>query len=706
MAGARAPSGSLRNHASTASKASKGGVFGTQPSAPKLKPSTFVGSDDSDSDSDSSSSSSDSDGSEKKQVKQTPLPKQKADVAKATPAKSPTVNGLKASIKKEQPSKKIKKEATSSSESSETGSGSESESDSESDSASSSGEKPTKAPAKGEEVEKSTKPKPETKTAAANGSDSSSASESTDEKAKRPATKADKKKEAPPKSKAKAVKQVTPSESESESESSSQASSAESESESESESGSESEEDSEGSEDPEAQIQQQIRDDVKSAKATKAREPIPSSKAEVSNKKIKTSKDVDGDIEMTDPSTALTNGGAPTKVGSVPEFVAPDFHLRKVDGSIGASEVAGFFEKAKMEGKQVWYITAPASLPVTVVQDLTIPMDSAHKGLPVLAHNGDDYRLAFDDPSASSSFRLLIPNKKGQEYSELGRPVDQTMHFTRSETFLPEGPASVTTTQTVSKTTRPARPQPEGLRARYTPLGVPASKKPLAPIAGSEDNPVANVAAQEATAISTPKSSSKKKRKHDGENGPVATPATKDPSKSASAEKSVKKQKIIRDHEHTADGQAGRKETPIPLPPLLGVGSSSVTNSSRQRATSAAPTATQPTPVHRQSDSPGGRLSSTQVPSKQTPIPIPVPVKANSAVGTPDAKAREGKERKEKKRSKSQLPSIDKAAERFGEVAAAKSPEKSAKSPEKSARTPKKNTPILPPRHDSRGKST
>lgn len=71
-----------------------------------------------------------------------------------------------------------------------------------------------------------------------------------------------------------------------------------------------------------------------------------------------------------------------------------------------------------MEGKQVWYITAPASLPVTVVQDLSIPLDSAQKGLPVLTHNGDDYRLAFEDPSASSSFRLLIPNKKGHEYSE------------------------------------------------------------------------------------------------------------------------------------------------------------------------------------------------------------------------------------------------------------------------------------------------
>jgi len=91
---------------------------------------------------------------------------------------------------------------------------------------------------------------------------------------------------------------------------------------------------------------------------------------------------------------------------------------RKLDGSIGASDVAAFFEKSKMEGKQIWYITAPASLPVTVVQDLTIPLDAAQKGLPVLTHNGDDYRLAFDDPAAASSFRLLIPNKKGHEYSE------------------------------------------------------------------------------------------------------------------------------------------------------------------------------------------------------------------------------------------------------------------------------------------------
>lgn len=106
-----------------------------------------------------------------------------------------------------------------------------------------------------------------------------------------------------------------------------------------------------------------------------------------------------------------------TLSGDVPEFVAPDFHLRKLEGDSSAADVAKFFSKAQLEGKQVWYITAPASLPVTVVQDLSIPVNSAEEGRPVLSHNGEDYRMIFDDPSASSTYRLLIPNKKGNEYS-------------------------------------------------------------------------------------------------------------------------------------------------------------------------------------------------------------------------------------------------------------------------------------------------
>lgn len=101
----------------------------------------------------------------------------------------------------------------------------------------------------------------------------------------------------------------------------------------------------------------------------------------------------------------------------MPEFIAPDFHLRKLEGVPDAAKIAKFFSQAQLDGKQVWYITTPASLPVTLVHDLTIPMEDAEKGKPVLTHNGEDYRMAFDNPSASSAFRLLVPDKKGDEYS-------------------------------------------------------------------------------------------------------------------------------------------------------------------------------------------------------------------------------------------------------------------------------------------------
>ena len=69
-----------------------------------------------------------------------------------------------------------------------------------------------------------------------------------------------------------------------------------------------------------------------------------------------------------------------------------------------------------MEGKQLWYFTAPASIPIEVVEKLEIPLERAQKGLSILSHNGDDYGVAFEDASTSRSIKLLIPNKAGDAY--------------------------------------------------------------------------------------------------------------------------------------------------------------------------------------------------------------------------------------------------------------------------------------------------
>lgn len=69
-----------------------------------------------------------------------------------------------------------------------------------------------------------------------------------------------------------------------------------------------------------------------------------------------------------------------------------------------------------MEGKQVWYFTAPASIPIEVVEKLEIPLERAQQGLSILSHSGDDYGVAFEDASTSRSIKLLIPNKAGDKY--------------------------------------------------------------------------------------------------------------------------------------------------------------------------------------------------------------------------------------------------------------------------------------------------
>lgn len=273
--------------------------------------------------------------------------------------------------------------------------------------------------------------------------------------------------------------------------------------------------------------------------------------------------------------------------------------------------------------------------------------------------------------------------------SPVERPVNQTMHFTRSETFPPEGPASlITTTQTVS-TTKPARPQPEGLRARFTPVGVPSPKPTITPVNPPKAKAVASSAAQDSSIDSTPKAgSSKKKRKHrdDGEDGPAATLIStpvfqKDaPSSSAAvpsggtkkntpAEKSAKKQK-------TGNRAAPRKETPVPVP-SIGYSSGS---GSRSNSFVGGVSASQPVARSRSSLSPGATLPATQVPvpfysrpsmspgaplhathaplpvsAKQTPVPIPRaggPSSVTSSSSRPPADAAAGVDEKQLKKER------------------------------------------------------
>ncbi|KZL72063.1 dna-directed rna polymerase i subunit [Colletotrichum incanum] len=158
------------------------------------------------------------------------------------------------------------------------------------------------------------------------------------------------------------------------------------------------------------------------------------------------SSDEESDKEAANESVAVT-ARRNSKDLSVPGFVGKDFVLRQAQGDEDGKDMNDFFAKAKLDGKQLWYFTAPASIPINVVEKLQIPMDKAQNGDAIFKHNSEDYTVGFD--VGSTAVQLLIPNKKGTRYEQGNEP---------------RAPRSIQPNA--------ARPQPPGLRARFHPIGV------------------------------------------------------------------------------------------------------------------------------------------------------------------------------------------------------------------------------------------
>ena len=79
--------------------------------------------------------------------------------------------------------------------------------------------------------------------------------------------------------------------------------------------------------------------------------------------------------------------------------------------------MADFFNKTNLEGKQVWYFTAPASLPITVLKEMEIDLAKATAGHAILNHQGDSYGLDLEAHATSTQIQLLIPSKGGEKYN-------------------------------------------------------------------------------------------------------------------------------------------------------------------------------------------------------------------------------------------------------------------------------------------------
>ncbi|TRX90634.1 hypothetical protein FHL15_008409 [Xylaria flabelliformis] len=171
-------------------------------------------------------------------------------------------------------------------------------------------------------------------------------------------------------------------------------------------------------------------------------------------------------------AVARTNGKDVTKesvsqVSRAQWLNNSDFMLRKASSDNPGKEVADFFSNANLEGKQVWYFTAPASLPITVLKDMEIDLSKATNGGSLLTHNGDNYGLDLESYATNTQIQLIIPS------NGVNHGIDSTVHLRRMAKFGPGGEVHATATDNYIPLPKPVREQPEGLKVRYTPIGVP-----------------------------------------------------------------------------------------------------------------------------------------------------------------------------------------------------------------------------------------
>ncbi|PTB69226.1 hypothetical protein BBK36DRAFT_1157465 [Trichoderma citrinoviride] len=392
---------------------------------------------------------------------------------------------------------------------------------------------------------------------------------------------------------------------------------------------------------------------AQTAKATPAKAQPAKEAAEES------SSDSEDSAAQVDESMGLSDRETETQLAT-PNFIAPDFVLRKGDDGANGQDVARICNEANLQGKQFWYFTVPSNVPVSVIENIEIPMDRSQLGNRVFSHDGQDYGVSFDTISTKSSIQILIPSSSDSNYQPARQQVAQTMHIKRIANL---GGAAATTVGPAPR--RAARPQPKGLKARYQPFGVntpmgnigadasgdedvemeeapaavatpkPAkkdkkSKKDDAKPSESKDKKKdADVAATpKAADVKTPKTDRKGKRKHTtSEDDALAAEAQLKEDISSSAKGKSKKQKTARASSPELGAELPplpKKQTPIAPPTIPSSSAYSFSNIPSSATAVATP-----------SKAPAATPSTVKKSAKKTKPETPVPAPRQTAVPLP-----------------------------------------------------------------------
>ncbi|KAI5306071.1 hypothetical protein KEM56_002325 [Ascosphaera pollenicola] len=193
--------------------------------------------------------------------------------------------------------------------------------------------------------------------------------------------------------------------------------------------------------------------------------------------------------------------------------------------------------------KQIWHITAPASVPLSSINQLAL--DAVATGQPVLSHKGVQYKLREEQLGSDTTKHLLLPDKFGTTYKKDSLRVVQTFHL---EKVLDITPSETAPSQgLIDKYKKPVRQQPKNLKARNTPIGVKDDDESTKPSRAVQDSDI------EMGDVSTKAHEESKKRKHLETELPLRK-------KSKTATDGSKKERKSKHGEETSEERKARRE--------------------------------------------------------------------------------------------------------------------------------------------------
>jgi DNA-directed RNA polymerase I subunit RPA34.5 len=77
-------------------------------------------------------------------------------------------------------------------------------------------------------------------------------------------------------------------------------------------------------------------------------------------------------------------------------------------------KTAQMFKKSSLEGKQIWYFTAPAALPLSLIDQMSF--EDTTIGRAILHYNGNDYGFIRDSAEDKTYTKIMVPHSSDDGY--------------------------------------------------------------------------------------------------------------------------------------------------------------------------------------------------------------------------------------------------------------------------------------------------